>query len=156
MDDLKQLLVSAGLDNISTYIQSGNVIFDTGINDRAQLSRLISKQIIDTYGYDVPVIIRNPDEIRSALDRFPFQEKEGWKGYISFLSKAPDSERREQWVSSSSEIEKLAADGNHLFSLVDKQAKEKPQFSNSFVEKMMGGPATTRNLRTVRKILDMS
>ncbi|MGK7371429.1 MAG: DUF1697 domain-containing protein, partial [Candidatus Halalkalibacterium sp. M3_1C_030] len=58
MDDLKVMLDLAGLENISTYIQSGNVIFDTEINDRAKLSELISEQIKDTFGYDVPVIIR--------------------------------------------------------------------------------------------------
>ncbi|MGK7371314.1 MAG: DUF1697 domain-containing protein, partial [Candidatus Halalkalibacterium sp. M3_1C_030] len=143
------------LENISTYIQSGNVIFDTEINDRAKLSELISEQIKDTFGYDVPVIIRRPDEISRAIARFPFQEKKGWKGYISFLSEEPDSESLNQWISSSSDIEKLAVEGNHLFSLVNKQTNEKPQFSNSLVEKIVYGPATTRNLRTVRKILEM-
>ena len=156
MDDLKEMLVLANLENISTYIQSGNVIFDAELNDKANLSALISKQIEATFGFDVPVIIRSPEELRKALAGFPFQEKEGWKGYISFVANEPDSETKKQWISSSSDIEKLAVGGNHLFSLVNKQSDEKPQFSNTFVEKTVGVPATTRNLRTVRKIIEMS
>ena len=156
MHDLKQRLSSVGLKNISTYIQSGNVIFDTEMEDPKALSHFISNQIRDAYGYEVPVIIRSPKEIERALDHFPFEKIEGWKGYISFLSGQPDRETIQSWEAASSDIEKFAAEDNHLFSLVNKQAKAKPTFSNSFVEKLVKGPATTRNLQTVRTIFKMS
>lgn len=156
MDDLKQRLTSAGLKNISTYIQSGNVIFDTEMDDPEALSHFISKQIRDAYGYEVPVIIRSPDEVKRALDHFPFEEREGWKGYISFLSEKPDRKTIHSWESAASDIEKFASEGKHLFSLVNKQAKGKPKFSNTFVEKLVKGPATTRNLQTVYRIFEMS
>ena len=156
MDDLKQRLSSAGLKNISTYIQSGNVIFDTEMKDPEAVSHFISKQIRDAYGYKVPVIIRSPEEMERALDHFPFEEREGWKGYISFLSGIPDRDTIQSWEAASSDIEKFAAEDNHLFSLVNKQTKVKPTFSNSFVEKLVKEPATTRNLQTVRSIIEMS
>ena len=157
MDDLRQLFSEMGYKNVSTYIQSGNIVFDAGDEtDPAFLSTQIAVQIAETFGYEVPVVIRRPDEIRELLANFPFEEKEGWKGYISFLANKPMNEQAAELVACSNAVEQFKIQGAALFSLVDKQAEATPRFSNSFVEQRLGVPATTRNLRTVGRIVDIA
>lgn len=156
MDDLKAMFNAMGFEQVMTYIQSGNVIFDASENKPKVLSKSIEREIDETFGYDVPVIIRSSSELAEVLNRFPFEEHEGWKGYISFLAEEPKTGNRKKLEALSSDIEKFKVGNSELYSLIDKQAREKPLFSNNFVEKQLDMFATTRNLRTVHKILKMA
>lgn len=156
MDTLRESFASRGFENIQTYIQSGNVIFDSHITGRSQLSDKINKLIKKDFGYDVPVVIRTPGEINTILNQFPFEEKAGWKRYVSFLSGEPDSNSKEQIELLSSDIEEFSFTGCHLLTKVNKKTDGKPRFSNSFVEKKTGLDSTTRNLDSVTKIVDLS
>jgi uncharacterized protein (DUF1697 family) len=156
MEELRRMFSGIGFSNISTYIQSGNIVFEADDGtDPDFLSTKIAVKITETFGYEVPVVIRRPDEVREMLADFPFEEKEGWKGYISFLANMPMAEQAAELEAQSSAVEQFKIQGTALFSVVNKQAEPTPKFSNSFVEQRLGVPATTRNLRTVRKILDI-
>ena len=156
MDDLRSMFESLSFKNVKTYIQSGNVVFDAAADNVAELSEVIQKQIENSFGHDVPVLIRRPEELKKVLEAFPFKEKEGWKGYIGFLSKEPDSTPIQTLESLSSEIEKFKVAGDNLYAFVDKETDQKPSFSNGFIEKQLGLHATTRNLRTVSKVLEFA
>lgn len=155
MEELKAMFRSMGFEEVTTYIQSGNIIFSTELGNTEKLGGLIKDKIQDTFGYEVPVIIRQSSRLQQVLDQYPFHETGGWKGYISFLAARPSDTLIEDLESLSSDIEKFSVGGKELYSLVDKKATEKPLFSNAFVEKKLQTEATTRNLRTIRKLLDL-
>lgn len=157
MEELRELFGGLGFNNVSTHIQSGNVIFDA--DEEADLNFLSTKikvQIKETFGYDIPVVLRTPSDLENTLSSFPYDHREGWKGYISFLAHEPMGEQAAELESMSSDIEQFEIRGLELYSFVDKQTNKKPKFSNSFVEKKLGVPTTTRNLRTVDKILELA
>ncbi|MDX1618220.1 MAG: DUF1697 domain-containing protein [Balneolaceae bacterium] len=156
MDDLRSMFRAAGHENVTTYIQSGNVIFDSAPSDPDDLSRRLALQIEDSFGYEVPVIVRAASEVRKLLAQFPFEEREGWMGYISFLPGTPSGENIDTLESQGGEIELFKVGDRVVYSLVDKQTSGKPLFSNSFIEKSIGMPATTRNLRTVGRIVELA
>ena len=157
MEELREMFAGLGFNNVSTYIQSGNVIFDAdGEAEPNFLSTKIKIQIEETFGYDVPVVLRTTSDLENSLSTFPFEDREGWKGYISFLAHEPMEEQAAELESLSSDIEQFEIRGPELYSLVDKQTNKKPNFSNSFVEKKLGVPTTTRNLRTIDKILELA
>ncbi|MDZ7682917.1 MAG: DUF1697 domain-containing protein [Fodinibius sp.] len=157
MDELRQMFSEMGFANVTTYIQNGNVVFTADDEaDAAFLSTQISVKIAETFGYEVPVVIRSRDRLANVLADFPFKEKEGWKGYISFLANKPMNEQAAELEAAASQVERFSVQGSELFSIVNKQAEATPQFSNSFVEQRLGVPATTRNLQTVRKIIDIA
>lgn len=156
MDDLKEMFHDLGFKNVTTYIQSGNVIFHASESERNALSHVIKQKIVDRFGHDVPVIIRIPTELERTLKEFPFKEKEGWKGYISFLSEKPVPQQAKELEAISSDIETFDIKNLAVYTLVDKNTKKKPLFSNNFIEKELGIFATSRNLRTVRKILELA
>lgn len=156
MNDLRILLTSLGFEQVTTYIQSGNIVFETENKDPAELGGKIKQQIDSTFGYDVPVIIRTIPEISDALQHFPFDERDGWRGYISFLPEHPSADRKQELESRSGTIERFRVRNREVYAMVDKQTDEKPLFSNGFIEKQLRLPSTTRNLRTVRKLLDIA
>ena len=68
MADLKSLCESLGFQNVVTYIQSGNVIFDTLVENKSDLKITIEKAIEEKYKFHVPVEIRTNNE-RSPLSK---------------------------------------------------------------------------------------
>ena len=75
MRDLKQTFERLKLKDVSTYINSGNVIFNGGGSDRARLRRRIEKAIAEDLGLDVSVILRDTAELKKVVDKLP----SGWK-----------------------------------------------------------------------------
>ncbi|MEM9885544.1 MAG: DUF1697 domain-containing protein [Bacteroidota bacterium] len=73
MADLKSLFEQMNFTSVSTYIQSGNVFFDVQeVIEPAILAQKIENAITEKFGYDVPVIIRTPKEIATAIQHNPF------------------------------------------------------------------------------------
>ena len=69
MADLKSMFEKMKFSNVSTYIQSGNVIFDLEKEfDNRDLGQKIEKAIEKELGFEVPVIVRTPEEIDSAIN----------------------------------------------------------------------------------------
>lgn len=64
MADLKKLYESLGLANVQTYVQSGNVVFDSPEQDASKLTKSIEAQIEETFDFSVPVLIRSADDFQ--------------------------------------------------------------------------------------------
>lgn len=75
MDDLKQLFLKLGMHKIKTYIQSGNVVFETNL-DKASLQNVIYTGFAECFGFESNVIIRNLNEIEALIKRIPFSAEE--------------------------------------------------------------------------------
>ncbi len=75
MDELRQLLSEAGLQNVKTYIQSGNIIFDS-IEDEITIVNIISKAFIERFGFESCVIVRGEAEISKIISSIPFSDSE--------------------------------------------------------------------------------
>lgn len=65
MSDLKATFERAGMSDVTTYINSGNVIFTTRATDVARISSVIEKAIESEYGFPVMVLLRDADEMRT-------------------------------------------------------------------------------------------
>ena len=76
MPDLKRLYKSLGLRDVVTYIQSGNVVFDSGENDQAKMIKLIEEGLTKTFGGDVRVILRDKGCFKLILESNLFLIKE--------------------------------------------------------------------------------
>ena len=90
MKELKSLYEDIGFKNVITYIQSGNVIFET--NKVSNLPDKIEKKIKEKFQLEVPVIIRSVDEMRTAIAANPFIEQKAIdisKLHITFLADTP-------------------------------------------------------------------
>ena len=152
MEDLKRMFDSFGLYNVQTYIQSGNVIFESKESDALLLEAKIENQLAKALGYKVAVFVRTMQEINSISDKSPFEPIENETVHVVFLRGGPDKATGKALTSLNGEADKFMVKGREVFNL--RRDRDKSVFSNNFVEKILKTPATTRNLTTIRKIVE--
>ncbi len=159
MVDLKNLFLKLGFSNIQTYIQSGNVIFDSDKNESdSELELLIQEAINETFHFDVPVIVKTIDELAESIANNPFWKEKNAdidRLHLTFLKEMPAQEKLMKIV-------------NHVFSPDNFQVVGKDVFvycstgysdsklTNQFFESKLGTTATTRNWKTVIKLHELS
>jgi uncharacterized protein (DUF1697 family) len=154
MDALKEMLALPGIKNISTYIQSGNVIFDSD-GEKNALEKKIEKKLLATLGYEVTTIIRTIPEIAEIIKRNPFGKPAEDMGlHVSFLSAVPEADAVKQLLVMQNELEQFRVSGTEAYILVRKGGYGETKFSNTFLEKKLKIEATTRNWATVNKMLE--
>jgi uncharacterized protein (DUF1697 family) len=76
MRELTPLLENLGLQNVKTYIQSGNVVFQSEQTDRAQLAQAITGAIQQSHGFAPYVLLLDSRELAAAIAANPFPEGE--------------------------------------------------------------------------------
>ncbi|MEU9126677.1 DUF1697 domain-containing protein [Kitasatospora sp. NPDC048540] len=76
MERLRELFAELGLERVRSYIQSGNVFFDTEETDRAALTRRIEEHLASALGYPVPAMVRTVAEVEELVAADPFAEVE--------------------------------------------------------------------------------
>jgi uncharacterized protein (DUF1697 family) len=152
MADLKKMFESAGLENVQTYIQSGNVIFESEESDADSLAKQIERQLEKAAEYKIHLFVRTMREVRSIAEKSPFTAKADEMAYVTFLNTKPDKKSQQALLSFRSDADDFAFKGLELYNL--RRDREKSIFSGSFVEKMLKMPATTRNLTTITKIVE--
>jgi uncharacterized protein (DUF1697 family) len=155
MEDLRRIFESLDFAGVKTYIQSGNVIFQTAAETGvAGLTEKIERRLQESLGFEVRAMLRTLDELSEIAARNPFKEPEaGAKAYISFLSAAPDAEAKSSLASLSGDFEVFRFAERELYCLIRPGKPGKELFSNNFIEKRLKVAATTRNPATVNKVL---
>ncbi len=154
--ELKSLYEDIGFKNVITYIQSGNVIFEA--NKVSNLSGKIEKKIKEKFQLEVPVIIRSVDEMRAAIAANPFIEQNGIdisKLHITFLSDTPNKPDLENIKKYDYSPDKFIIINNEVY-LFCPNGYGSSKLSNSFFENKLKVKATTRNWKTVNKLVELS
>jgi len=159
MKDLKSLYESLGFENVLTYIQSGNVIFDSAIDHVEDIQKIIEDAIKAKYKFEVPVDIRTSNEFKKVLARLPFDdvnlETDGTKMLITFLAQEPDNDAVNTLMAYVKPPEKLVL-GDKCIYLHCPNGYGKTKLSNVFIEKKLNVLATTRNLKSVNKLCELA
>lgn len=159
MAELKAIYESLKLKDIITYIQSGNVIFksEKSLSD-LEFAAKIEKAIYKKYGFEVPVIIRNKDEIQKIISINPFLKEKNMEEkrlYVTFLSEIPTKKNIESIKSFDFSPDQFLIIGKEVYLCVPNGYGE-TKLSNNFFEKKLKVNATTRNWNTVRKLLELA
>lgn len=157
MADLKSLLEALGYTEVSTYIQSGNVFFKASETAHQKLENAIEKAIKDQYGFDVPVIVRTAKELECAVESNPFyhEETDVNKLHLTFLKAQPEIENKKLTESYSYEPDQFEIIGNDVFIYCENKYHQS-KLTNNFFEKKLKVGATTRNWKTVLKLIERS
>jgi uncharacterized protein (DUF1697 family) len=151
MEDLRRMFESFGYSNVATYIQSGNVIFESDDAEAAALEKRIESQLAQTLGYEVEIFLRSMDEVAAIVKQSPFSQQGQETLFISLLHSAPAPEARQAVLALSTATDSFAVQGREVYWL--RRDREKSPFNNSMIEKALGGSATARNLNTMTKIV---
>lgn len=76
MAQLRELFEGLGLNGVGSYINSGNLFFDTDNSNRQQLTKIIEQRLYEVFGYEVPTFLRTVAEVESILELNPFRDIE--------------------------------------------------------------------------------
>ena len=157
MEVLRKVLDDDGYSDVKTYIQSGNVLFSSEIQDINLLILKIENLIEKSFGFHVDAVLRRYTEIEALVNSAFFNQirAEGDKKfYITFLRNEYPQPISLPMFSKNRDVEIIHQDNMDLFS-ISTLFKGNYGFPNSFIEKLTGIPATTRNPNTLEKILKL-
>ncbi|HLN60655.1 MAG TPA: DUF1697 domain-containing protein [Symbiobacteriaceae bacterium] len=153
MADLRTMLERMGLGFVQTYIQSGNVVFQSEEAEEP-LRRAMEEEIKRVFGFDVPVALRTAAELRAILARCPYPAENLLPGeslLVSLLAAAPSPEGVDRLGAVSHEPDEFRLLGRELY-LLCRQPIHKSKLTNQFFEKKLGVPVTARNWQTMTKL----
>ena len=155
MAELRQLYSELRLKNVTTYIQSGNVIFSADkINDE-KLAKAIEQRILEKYNFEVPVIIRSMDEMKAVVKNNPFlnyNKIDTGKLHVTFMNKFPAKENSEKLRTYNYEPDRFTLSGKEVY-IYCPDGYGNTKLNNTFFESKLKVTATTRNWRTVNELL---
>ena len=156
MDDLRALFESIGYEDVRTYIQSGNVVFETAGTDEGALREEIHDAIAEEFGYDVSVMIRTREELATVVAGQPFDVpgEDGIRHYVTFLHEEPTDEQVDALLDAGNDAESFAVNGRAVYSELDKDALGDGRFTDA--GKPLGVETTRRNWDVVTAVLERS
>ena len=147
MQDLRDVLELSKLKNVHTYIQSGNIFFESDACNGRTLESEIQSIILDHFGYQVQVMVRTPQEINNIMGGIPF-DGDISKIYITLFSEVPNVELVEAIDCKKYLPEQLIVkDKVAYFYAANGAARSK--MNNNFVESKLKVHGTTRNFNTM-------
>ncbi len=158
MGDLVSLYEALGLKNVRTYVQSGNMLFDTAEGSGQKLSRKIEEKIQQAFGFSVAVLIRTADELQRIAKTNPFLKKgktDITKLHVTLLSGEPNKAALKQLETIATGDDAFVIAGKEIY-LYCPNGYGRTKLSNAFFEKKLKVAATTRNWNTVTALLDMA
>lgn len=155
MADLKALCEKLGLKNVKTYIQSGNLIF-TSDNQNSKLENILENEILEKFGFDVPVIVRDSQELQASIEKNPFIKTcDIAQLHLTFLKDKPTKDNEEKILMYNFEPDKFKINDKDVFIFCAGKYHQS-KLTNNFFEKKLKVGATTRNWKTVLKLSELS
>jgi uncharacterized protein (DUF1697 family) len=153
MPRLRELAEGLGYTDVSTYINSGNLIL-TATDAAATIEQRLTEAIAADLGLDVDVAVRTPARLATIVAENPFPDGDPTYVTVAFLTKAAPADAKRRVAEVATEKEPYVFAGQEVYvHYTDGQARSKlaARFSD-----IIGVSATVRNLRTVTKVLELA
>jgi uncharacterized protein (DUF1697 family) len=158
MDALRALYESLGLQQVQTFIQSGNVVFRTKARSLPPVTKRIEDAIEEAFGFRSDVLCRTTSELRSVIARNPFaarKDVDPAKLLVVFLSGNIDDDALARLLQIKADPEELRPDGSELY-IHFANGLARPNLSMAHVEKAHKKAWTGRNWNTVMKLMEIA
>jgi uncharacterized protein (DUF1697 family) len=152
-DAIKAAVEAAGGTAVETYINTGNVRFDSTLRSRARVEEALERAFLEDRGFEVPTIVFTPRELSEiAEDAKRFGDGHSGRHYVSLLKQAPSAAAvaRLEELGTAEEVARVGARAVHLL-LGDEYHTAK--LTNAAVEKELG-VSTNRNLTVIRALAE--
>jgi len=151
---LKSMYEELGYTNVKTYLQSGNVIFETGNKDNTCLEKEISAMINSKFGFDVSVFVLTTDQLYDIITKNVYKDdnsKDPKFLHVTFLTSKPKMFDFGTIESKKADNEEIAITGNVIY-LYCPDGYGKTKLTNNFLETKLKVSATTRNWKTITEL----
>lgn len=158
MAELREMLNKIKFKEVETYIQSGNIVLKSNESDSSIIAEKVKKGIANTFGFDVPVLVKSYVELKSIFDKNPYTELvdiENKKIYFALLRETPQPEAIEEFRKNNFANDRFIVADNCVY-LNYLNGAGKAKLTNNLIERKLKVSATSRNYRTMTKLLEMS
>jgi uncharacterized protein (DUF1697 family) len=159
MADLRALIEALPAEEVSTYLQSGNVVFRSAAPNAGAVAGAASARISSHLGTKVDVVVRSADDLARVVAHNPLASggRDESKLHVTFLAAEPGRDRAAALGST------VPGAGNDLFKVDGREVYiycpdgyGRTKLNNAFFERKLGVAATTRNWRTVTRVDNMA
>jgi uncharacterized protein (DUF1697 family) len=154
MERLRELFSELGFENVETFINSGNVIFDADSSDTAALETKIEEHLHQTLGFEAGTFIRTCGEIAKVARYDPFPDaapvEKGHTLSVVFLKEPPGKEVEERLKALRCDLHDFKLHGREVYWL-SREGLGRTQMGPKF-GKALAVPGTNRNMTSVRKL----
>lgn len=150
MTPLRTALAKAGLKDVQTYIQSGNVIAVTDLSQPA-LEQLVHDVISKQFGGDIGVLARTPEQFSDILKYNPFRNATEKKIYFTLLASQPEKNLLKEFLNTDFSPDQVRYVNNTIYTIYETKLSDS-KFNNNYFERKLKVTATTRNLNTMTKL----
>jgi uncharacterized protein (DUF1697 family) len=157
MPALKACFEQKGFKNVSTYIQSGNVLFDSAGVGSAQLTRRIEKMLAEAFDYVPTVVVRNQRQMRAIVERAPKgfgSQPANYRYDVFFLKEPLTASKAMEHVPTNPAVDTVHA-GTGVLYFSRLTAKATQSRLNKFVTSPIYASVTNRNWNTTTKLLQL-
>ena len=156
MPKLKETFERVKLKDVTTYINSGNVIFTGGGADRARLRRRIEQAITEDFGLDVTVVLRDTSEMKAVVDELPasWQNGDKYKCDVFFYDEFRTPKSLEL-LPFTPGIEEVRFVPGAILCRIPRAKQSKSRLANRAIGTAIYKTMTIRNVNTVRKLYEL-
>lgn len=154
MAPLRTALTKAGLKDVQTYIQSGNIIAASSLTP-PEIEELVHNVIQNSTGGDITVLVRTPDQVAAILEGNPFKDAGPPQPYFSLLAAEPEEELLKELLSADFSPDRVYYLNNTIYTLYATKYSDS-KFNNNFFERKLKVAATTRNINTLNKLVALA
>lgn len=158
MKELSQIYQSLNFTNVETYLQSGNVVFETAEQDIAKLTEAIEAEIEKSLGYPIKVFVRSIGDFVRIIAGNPFtsaRHLEPVKIHVTFLYKTPSGNVLADLKNPNEDGDEFSVAGRKIY-IYCPNGYGRTKLSNNFFEQYFAMPATTRNWKTVKSLYEIA
>jgi uncharacterized protein (DUF1697 family) len=151
MDRLRSELEALGFDGVSTFIASGNVLFEA-TGSPASLESKIEARLAEHLGYDVPTFVRTSSAVTKAAALEPYGEvADGDTHLVVFLRTAPTANAKRATEALGNDQDRFHVHGKELHRLIHGGVTDS-SVKSSVLAKALGQSSTARNAKSLRKL----
>ncbi len=149
---LVEILEGLGYDDVWTFVNSGNAVF-TAAGARADLERAIRGGLETDVGFEVTTFVRSVAELRSTLERRPFDVGSGDTYFLTFLRDRPSAAQARELEALSNAMDTLVVDGRDVHWLMHGRSTESTLVKRQWEQILGPESSTSRNTTMLTRLL---
>ncbi len=158
MDKLRTSCEGLGFQQVKTYIQSGNLVFQAAKLSPAGLSKKVEERIVNDFGFPVDVISRSREEMNQIIQGNPLLKEAGidlTKLHVAFLSDVPTAAALKKLQALTLLPDRARCSGKELYLYFPNGVSGSSLWKHP-LDRVLSVITTTRNWNTVNKLYEMA
>jgi len=157
MKSLASMFERAGCGHVSTYIQSGNVVFTAGAALAARIPELIKQSIIEEFGYEIPIVTRTAAELDDIVAANPYARAgiDERELHVAFLADQPAATAVAALDPNRSPPAEFVVHGCEIY-LRYPEGLARTKLTNAYFDSRLATTSTVRNWKTTLRVAELA